>query len=218
MLTEHCFSEIGDGFRGEFAKIPIARFAHGVFAAEFIESENEASLFLFGHLIRFECSKLILVSKTRLKPRFDEVLLPLGFRRAYSTWLRNNEETTFGVSLERQPVLQAFWIILEVWFSPKVERHKDSAPDMSIWLEELLPSEGRTDFQLLCDFTLDSWREPEDKAAEIALCLRDLGVPWLERFRLLADVLEACRSEDWTLKRAMGAEWRTKCQSIGCGA
>jgi hypothetical protein len=155
------------------------------------------------------------MSKKLLRLRFDEVLIPLGFHRSYSTWLRNNEETTFGVDIERQPVIEAYWINLWIWFSPHAIKRKDNPPDMAIWLEELIDSEQRTDFKLLCDFTLDFLREPEDKAAEVALYLRDLGIPWLERFRRLADVREACRGNDWTLIRAMGAEWRRKCQTLG---
>ena len=154
------------------------------------------------------------MSKKLLRPRFDEILIPLGFRRSYSTWLRNNEETTFGVDIERQPVIQSFWINLWIWFSPEVAGHKNSPPDMAIWLEDLVESEQRTEFRLLCDFTVDC-RDPEEKAAEVALYLRDLGVPWLERFRRLAGIQEACRRNDWTLIRAMGAEWRRKCQSMG---
>jgi hypothetical protein len=115
------------------------------------------------------------VSKKLLRPRFDDVLILLGFSRSHSTWLRNNEETTFGVDIERQPVIESYWINLWIWFSSDVAKYKDSPPDMAIWLEELIDSEQRTDFQLLYDFTLDSWREPEEKAAEIAMHLRDLG-------------------------------------------
>jgi hypothetical protein len=55
-------------------------------------------------------------------------------------------------------VIKAYWINLWIWFSPDAVKRKDKPPDMTIWLEELIEAEQRTDFKLLCDFTLDFWR------------------------------------------------------------
>jgi len=49
MLTEQRRPEIGKGLRIELAEIPIARFAHGFFAAQFVEFEDESCFFLFRH-------------------------------------------------------------------------------------------------------------------------------------------------------------------------
>jgi hypothetical protein len=49
MLAEQRRLEIGKGLLIELAEIPIARFAHGFFAAQFVEFEDEPCFFLFRH-------------------------------------------------------------------------------------------------------------------------------------------------------------------------
>jgi hypothetical protein len=152
-----------------------------------------------------------------LKARFDEFLVPLGFRRSFSTWLRNNEETTFGINIERWPLLESYWINLWIWLSPEVAVRRTNPPDMELRIEDLVEAEQRSQFLLLCDFELDS-RDQEDKARELAEYLRDVGLPWLERFRKLADIQEAYRQRDWTVNRAMRAEGWNKFRSMGYAA
>ena len=49
-------------------------------------------------------------SRKVLKARFDEILTPLGFRRSFLPWLRNNEETTFGINIQRLPMMESYFI------------------------------------------------------------------------------------------------------------
>src|SRR6516225_9447849 len=49
MLAEQRRLEIGKGLLIELAEIPIARFAHGFFAAQFVQFEDEPCFFLFRH-------------------------------------------------------------------------------------------------------------------------------------------------------------------------
>jgi hypothetical protein len=141
-------------------------------------------------------------SRKLLKAKFDGVLAPLGFQRSFSTWLRNNDETSFAVNIERWPMLEAYFINLWVWFSPNVAARRKDLPHMAVHLEDLFDAELRGQVGLWCDFELDS-RDPKEKADAVTRYLLDVGLPWLTRFQEIRSIREAYSRSDAGIIRAI---------------
>jgi len=159
------------------------------------------------------------VSRKLLKAKFDELLIPLGFSRKFSTWLRNNEETTFGVNIERWPMFESYFINLWVWFSPEITPRKKTPPDLAARIEDLLDGEEKAQFLLRCDFELDATVSDEDKVADVTRYLKDIGLAWLEGRRRLPEIEKILTEGRIKVDRQLTSEgWQKLRERLGLGA
>jgi len=139
-------------------------------------------------------------SRKLLKKEFDSLLIPLGFRRSFSTWIRNNEETTFGVNIERWPLFEAYYINFWIWIAPDVQSQRNNPPDLAIRPEDFFEGDARGQCLLRCDFEMYTATD-EDQAKEIANYVSELGLPWFEKHRDAAGIKAAWVDNNGRLTR-----------------
>ena len=75
VLAEHCAANVGHRFRIEFEKIPIPRFAHGCFPAQFVQFENKIAFRLFGHRSFHSALEAVSQLTPRINPSCSRVVL-----------------------------------------------------------------------------------------------------------------------------------------------
>src|SRR6266851_2808749 len=92
VITEHRAGEVCHGLRIKIEKIPVARLAHGGFAAKFVQFEDKTGFFLFRH------NTLLFAVYGTYAAVLAESFKPAGFKCSPCTFNR----TTNGARQDRQ--------------------------------------------------------------------------------------------------------------------
>jgi hypothetical protein len=117
---------------------------------------------------------------------FDRVLLPLGFKRTASTWLREDSGITLGINIQRYPMLDCYWINFQLWRASLANPRRRPPPDLETIFELIVTGHALDEVKHLCDFVFFSTYSGfslEEQAAHLAERVTEVGVPWLEQKR-----------------------------------
>src|SRR5260370_21223252 len=92
VITEHRAGEVCHGLRIKLEKIPVARLAHGGFAAKFVQFEDKTGFFLFRHntLLFAVYGTCAVLAESFNRPDLSVALAPSTVRRTAHARIDNS--------------------------------------------------------------------------------------------------------------------------------